>query len=124
MEINQWVPVNFQVNLKILDRWIKVDAIGVSAASILLRTDPNIEEIKETEVLISGDFSLQAKARFDCWIDISTDSDPTKKNALFQILRLAPDEEQTWKRLIEYYQRLRKAGVYWADFSDRRARAL
>lgn len=124
MTLNELTPVSFQAQLKTPFRSIPADVLAISQQEILIAADSLLQVDSKMQVLISGDFPLSLEVQLVNWMDSGGDDGQKNRIGLFQFCEKTKDQEENLKRMIDYFSRLRKAGVRWQPVPSLRAKAV
>jgi len=123
MNLNKFTPVNFQANLKTIQRDLVVDVLGISSDAILVTIDFFEEHGDKLSVTLSGDFPLNLEVHFSTWLNSTGLEHRSRRLAVFRFNHMKKDQLETLRRMLDYYEGLRKAGVRWAQIPELTAKA-
>lgn len=124
MTLNELTPVNLQAQLKTPLRIIRADILAISEKEILIAADSPLQVDSKIQVVIPRDFPLTIEVQLVNWMDSGGDGGPKNRIGLFQFCKKTREQDETLKRMIDYFSRIRKAGVRWQPVPAPKAKAV
>lgn len=123
MNLKELIPVHLLAHLKIKSRLLPTEILAISSCAALVKIDLVANPEEKLDFIIGGDFPLNLEGHLSDSFEASPGSSHQGRFALFQFSNLTAHQTETLGSLIDYYARLRRAGVRLGDIPDLKAKS-
>lgn len=123
MNLKDLIPVHLEAHLKQKSKTTPVDVLALSSSCALIQTDLVISSEEKMECLISGDFPLKLEGHGLEGIELPSPPSPQGRFILFSFDAHINQQVETLRELLDYYSRLRRAGVRLGEVPELKAKS-
>lgn len=123
MNLKDLIPVHLQAHLKQKSKTTPVEVLALSSSFALIQTDLVISSEEKVDCIISGDFPLKLEGHVLESVELPSPSSHQGRFILFSFDARTNQQVETLRGLLDYYSRLRRAGVQLSEVPTLKAKS-
>lgn len=123
MNLKDLIPVHLPARIKTKTRVLPTDILAISSCAAVLKIDLVVNPEEKLVCIMGGDFPLNLEGHLSDSFEASPGSSHQGRFALLQFSNLTSHQVETLKSLLDYYARLRRAGVRLDDVPELKAKS-